>query len=283
MIPVRESIYPRFPGGKTKVFTLSFDDGVEQDIRLVSIMKARGITGTFNLNSGLFREENAPYSHPLIRRLPQTELVDLFAGSDMEIAVHGMKHPNWTELPPETALLDIIEDRKNLERIFQKPIRGCAYPYGAYNETVVRQLQAAGIRYARTVRDTENFSFPENWLTWHPTCHFAHKKIEEFTEKFLNEKFDKNPAIFYIWGHSYELEALNNWNVMETLLNRIGIRTDIWYETNIAVYDYMKAFHRLNFSAETTFVKNPSAISVWIEKKGEILEIPAGETKELPE
>ena len=48
MIPVRESIYPRFPGGKTKVFTLSFDDGVEQDIRLVSIMKARGITGTFN-------------------------------------------------------------------------------------------------------------------------------------------------------------------------------------------------------------------------------------------
>ena len=97
------------------------------------------------------------------------------------------------------------------------------------------------------------------------------------------EKFDKNPAIFYIWGHSYELEALNNWNVMETLLNRIGRRTDIWYATNIAVYDYMKAFHRLNFSAETTFVKNPSAISVWIEKKGEILEIPAGETKELPE
>mgnify|MGYP000794294821 CR=1 FL=1 len=47
----------RFPGGKKKALTLSYDDGVEQDIRLIDIMKANGLKGTFNLNSGLYAKE----------------------------------------------------------------------------------------------------------------------------------------------------------------------------------------------------------------------------------
>ena len=40
-----------FPGKKRKVLTLSYDDGVEQDIRLVEIMKKHGLKGTFNINT----------------------------------------------------------------------------------------------------------------------------------------------------------------------------------------------------------------------------------------
>lgn len=36
----------RFPGGKGKCLTLSYDDGVEQDIRLIGLMKQYGIAGT---------------------------------------------------------------------------------------------------------------------------------------------------------------------------------------------------------------------------------------------
>ncbi len=43
----------RFPEGKSKALTLSYDDGVEQDKRLVSLMAEHGIKGTFNINSGL--------------------------------------------------------------------------------------------------------------------------------------------------------------------------------------------------------------------------------------
>ena len=42
----------RFPKGKAKALTLSYDDGVEQDIRLMDIMDKNGLKGTFNLNSG---------------------------------------------------------------------------------------------------------------------------------------------------------------------------------------------------------------------------------------
>lgn len=40
--------------GKTKVLTLSYDDGVVQDIRLIEIMNKYGLKGTFNINSGMY-------------------------------------------------------------------------------------------------------------------------------------------------------------------------------------------------------------------------------------
>ena len=46
-----------FPGFRTKAFTMSFDDGIDTDIRMASIMKKYGVKGTFNLNSGLFSPE----------------------------------------------------------------------------------------------------------------------------------------------------------------------------------------------------------------------------------
>ena len=44
----------RFPGGLAKALTFSYDDGVEQDIRLVEILDKYGMKGTFNLNSGCY-------------------------------------------------------------------------------------------------------------------------------------------------------------------------------------------------------------------------------------
>ena len=41
-----------FPEGKTKAFTVSYDDGVRQDERLLAAMRKYGIRGTFNLNYG---------------------------------------------------------------------------------------------------------------------------------------------------------------------------------------------------------------------------------------
>ena len=36
-----------FPGGKAKALTLSYDDGVEQDLHLIELMKQHGVKGTF--------------------------------------------------------------------------------------------------------------------------------------------------------------------------------------------------------------------------------------------
>ena len=41
----------RFPEGRPKALTLSYDDGCTQDIRLADILSRYGIKCTFNLNS----------------------------------------------------------------------------------------------------------------------------------------------------------------------------------------------------------------------------------------
>ena len=46
-------IYTCFPDGKSKAVTMSYDDGNEEDRRLVDIFNKYGIKGTFHLNSGL--------------------------------------------------------------------------------------------------------------------------------------------------------------------------------------------------------------------------------------
>ena len=45
-------VYVCFPEGKAKALTMSYDDGKNQDERLVSIFNHYGIRGTFNLNYG---------------------------------------------------------------------------------------------------------------------------------------------------------------------------------------------------------------------------------------
>ena len=69
----------------------------------------------------------------------------------------------------------------------------------------------------------------------------------------------------YVWGHSYEFDNNDNWEVIEEFCKFMGGREDIWYATNIEIIDYMEAAKRLQFSADGGAVFNPSARSVWLE------------------
>ncbi|MBR2432503.1 MAG: hypothetical protein IKB23_06255, partial [Clostridia bacterium] len=48
----------RFPEGKMKAVTFSYDDGCRADIRLVALLDKYGLKGTFNVNTLMFGEGN---------------------------------------------------------------------------------------------------------------------------------------------------------------------------------------------------------------------------------
>lgn len=52
------NLYIRFKDGKTKAFTLSYDDCVVQDKRLIEIFNKYGLKSTFNICSGRFLSED---------------------------------------------------------------------------------------------------------------------------------------------------------------------------------------------------------------------------------
>ena len=117
----------RFPKGKAKALTLSYDDGVEQDIRLMDIMDKNGLKGTFNLNSGLFAPEGTTYPEGAFhRRLTARQATETYAASGHEVAVHGLTHPFLERLPENLAMWELLKDRENLENQFHTIIRGMA-------------------------------------------------------------------------------------------------------------------------------------------------------------
>ena len=52
-------VYMRFPGGKSKCVTFSYDDDRKSDIRLSDMLNKYGIKCTFNINGLNFRNDDA--------------------------------------------------------------------------------------------------------------------------------------------------------------------------------------------------------------------------------
>ena len=70
----------------------------------------------------------------------------------------------------------------------------------------------------------------------------------------------------------------NNWEVIENFTEKLGNREDIWYATNIEIYDYVKAYENLQTSVDKKIVHNPSAIDVWVYIDGKTYVVKGGET-----
>ncbi|EKQ50478.1 MULTISPECIES: polysaccharide deacetylase family protein [unclassified Clostridium] len=276
------SILLRFPEGRAKALTLSYDDGVEQDIRLIEIMNKYGLKGTFNLNSGVYAEEGTVYPEGQIhRRMTEKKVAETYINSGQEVAVHSLTHPFLEQLPSNLIIKEIMQDRENLEKQFNTIVRGMAYPYGTFDDKVVAALEACGIVYARTVISTNDFRIPKDWMRLTATCHHDAPELQDLTRKFIEEKVSHTPYLFYLWGHSYEFEANNNWHIIEDFGKYVGGRKDIWYATNIEIYEYIDAYNRLIFSADGKYVKNPSSRKVWFEYGEKIIEIEGGGLKQL--
>ena len=270
------NIYIQFPEGKHKVLTLSYDDGKIPDRKLVSILNEHGIKGTFNLNSGL---ENSVSDIAYNERIPSSEFKELYKGH--EVACHTVTHPTIARTPREQMLLQVIEDRRALERIMGYTVRGLAYPNGSVDDKVIDALKACGIRYGRTVKSTHDFALFEDPYRWNPTCHHADTALFDLADKFTENHKTQYLYMFYLWGHSYEFERDDNWNIIEKFSKKTGNKSDIWYATNIEIVDYLDAASRLQVSVDADFAFNPNSQSVWIEVDKKTIELKGGTTTEL--
>lgn len=270
----------RYPGFRNKAVTLSYDDGVIYDKHLIEIMTSAGLKGTFNINTGLFG------SKPGERRMMAEEALELYTSSGNEVAVHGVKHLSLAEVDSAMATNDVLQDRIYLEKALGKPVRGMAYANGNYSDSVVEILKTCGIVYSRTTISTERFDIPTDWLRLPSTCHHNNPRLMELAKQFAEGEdrpyfWSHTPRLFYLWGHSYEFNDNNNWHIIEKFADYIGHRNDIWYATNMEIYDYVKAYEALVFAADGSFVHNPGRSTVWICYMGKNVEVPAGETVRL--
>ena len=222
--------------GKYKAVTFSYDDGVSQDVRLIELLDKYGLKATFNLNSEMFGQrcdltvKGETVTHHI---LSVQEARGLYTGH--EVAVHTLTHPNLTTLSDREVIRQVEKDRENLSELFGYEVCGMAYPCGGVNNddrvaALIREN--TGIRYARTITSNYSFDVQENLLRFNPTLsHMDTEKLFSLAEEFLAAHPTRD-QIFYIWGHSYELDAADGWETLERFCNLISGKEDIFYGTN---------------------------------------------------
>jgi len=222
---------------KLKAVTLSYDDGVTQDFRLVELINKYNLKCTFNLNSGLMGKPGmlmrdcGRVSH---YKIAAADVKSLYDGH--EVAVHTLTHPHLPLLPDEEVLRQVNEDRLALSDLVGYEVIGMAYPGGGVNhdERVAKLIQEnTPIRYARTILNTDSFAPQEDLFRFKPNvCHIQWDRLMDMAQRFVDLKTDK-PQIFYIWGHSYEMDYTpESWMRLEEFFRFISGRSDIFYGTN---------------------------------------------------
>ncbi len=267
----------RYPNGLAKAVTLSYDDACCHDVRFSETITRAGLKCTFNATR--------------IAQLTIEQMKENFLDRGHEIAVHGANHIAEGTATPVRGIRDVLDCRLQLEERLGIIIRGMAYPdsgirrfsNGANYENIRRYLQDLDIVYARSLGgDNNTFMLPTDWYNWIPTAHHTNPQLMEWIDEFVKLDVQSSyitsqyPRLFYLWGHSYEFA--NDWSELDRICEKLSGHDDVWYATNMEIYEYVKAYDSLIYSADASRVYNPTLVDVWLNRDGVVSKIASGET-----
>lgn len=264
-----------YPGGKAKAFNITYDDGVLQDVRFVQMLNKYGLKGTFNLNSQLMESEFS-WTHPCgmeVKRLSCQAVEGLYDGH--EIASHTLTHPYMHDLPEWELMRQLGEDRQILERKFHREVKGFAVPFDYYSDLIASCAGNCGFEYARMSEFSLSYKPCTDWYYWKTGVYHIMPELVPFAEGFLTT--DEELAVCQIVGHSYDLDAENLWDTMESICAAVAVREDVWSCTNLELVRYLKAMECCEIAGEC--VENRSNMDLWFEIGGEAVLLHPGEKR----
>lgn len=266
-----------YPGGKSKAFNISYDDGVIQDIRFVEMLNRYGLKGTFNLNYGLMHS-GFTWQHECgmtVRRIPEDQVAAVYAGH--EIASHSYSHPYFDSATETEILKDLGSDRFFLERLLGREVAGYATPFYYYSDLMAECVCHCGFEYARISEESGDYSVPKDFYRWRGSKFHWDSDLEEFVSGFL--KTDKELALCQLVGHSYDLDVMNRWESLERICRWVRENDDVWAATNIELVRYLRNM-QLTYITDQ-FIRNESDLELWFNIDGKTVNLMPGEELSL--
>lgn len=233
-------------GTPKKYFTLSFDDGITQDEKIMEICRKYNFDGiTFNVNSNLCGADWAWVAEatncPGLSHLRFTE-EQLKGGvyDGFDVAAHGADHASAGTFDNNPlGLYREIEGDAN--RIYEltgtKPL-GMAWAGGdtEWTDTTVENVyRYTSLRYARCTTPTHTYALPQYFLKWQPTCSITETNVLAQAQAFLDAPCESD-MLFYVWGHGYELDVFNSYDTFEQLVKMMSESKDVVCLTNTEFY-----------------------------------------------
>jgi peptidoglycan/xylan/chitin deacetylase (PgdA/CDA1 family) len=154
---------------------ITFDDGFSDIlINALPILNRYHFPATIFIPAGLIGceiKDNHPFGlgNGTVLSVDQ---IQTLVGQGIDIQSHGLMHRRFTKLSPPEAMQELLESKKILERITQKPVCYLAYPYGDFGRETEDLVRKAGYRAAvSTVRGMKHYQHERYCLKRIPVHH----------------------------------------------------------------------------------------------------------------
>ncbi len=221
--------------------TVSVDDGHPLDLKVAALLARHGLRATFYLP---VRNREGP---PVLSGAQARALAECF-----EIGAHTLSHRFLAGLDAGTAWREIDEGKRALEDRLGRPVHGFCYPGGRYRRAHVRQVQAAGFRFARTTQNLciapgasvyematsaqfyphtravwlRNFVSQRDWRARAPALHAVWREPDwQARLAALLALAQARGGVFHLWLHALDIERLQLWASLDRLLARLAAST----------------------------------------------------------
>jgi len=224
------------------LFTTSWDDGHPLDLRLGELLARYGFPGTFYVPCRNWQGKAV---------LSGSRLRDL--GQEFEIGGHTLEHRILTTLNASEVRRQIVDGKAELEDRLGATVKGFCYPGGRHNAFVRERVREAGFAYGRTIRNlslqpgvdpflmattlqffphsprtyTSNYLKSRGWVKRFPL--FIKVLVSRDMSDGLRAAFDfavRRGGIFHLWGHSWEIDDINGWRLLEEFLQYVAEHVD---------------------------------------------------------
>ncbi len=251
IVTEEETIVPN-DGKPKKFFTLSFDDGITQDLKIIEILQKYDVKCiSFNINTGLYGA-NWTWVGPAIgdpeishQRFTEEELKSgIYDG--YEVLVHTLNHPSLKNYDKRASQIkkEVGKDADNIEKLTGVRPVGMAWPGGdtEYTDTTIELvLENTDIRFARGTTSTYNFELPEYFMKWMPTCSAIDPQCLTLAQEFIDAECTED-MLFYVWGHGYEFDLNDGkgYETFEQLVKMMSEAEDVYLVTNTQFYNLYK-------------------------------------------
>lgn len=134
------------PRGRTA--SLTFDDGWRNGLTTaLPLLERLGVRGTFFVCPGLFGATHPDVPGEEGALLDETEARALH-DAGMELGSHTLTHPDLRQLSDAELAVELGDSKSAVEAITGRACRVFAYPYGLYDQRVLKAVRAAGYELA---------------------------------------------------------------------------------------------------------------------------------------
>jgi len=183
----------------------SWDDGLESDRRLLSILDRYSVRSSFALSPARHRATAVPND---VRDIDKYGMLmpisELNRYQEHDVCSHTWEHREQTKLEELQLRFDLYNGKIQLEDIFKKPIVGVVWPYGCSNSTTILQAQQLGYEYGRVTPDKQRIW---QYQKWDIVPQFWHTPLEDLLKCDFR--------CLALSGHTYELRNEKDWECVE--------------------------------------------------------------------